>query len=75
MGVGQNHLGISACCGLTCSLEERTESGTIILVAGLYCDVISNDIVIVVWGVVLQNGKQVVASCMLLVDKLQEMDV
>ena len=56
-------------------LEEKTESGTKFLVDGLYCDVVSNSIVVVIWGVVLQNGKWVVALCMLLGDRLQETDV
>ncbi len=64
MGVGYNHLGIDASCGLTYLLEGKTESGTIGFVAGLYCDDVSNAIVVVVWGVGLQHGKQVVAMCM-----------
>ncbi len=68
-------MGISASCGLTYLLEERTESGTVILVAGLYCDVVTNAIIVVVWGVVLQNGKRIVALFMTLVDRLQETDV
>ncbi len=75
LGGGLNHLGIGASCGLTYLLEERTQSGAIGLVAGLYCDVVSNSIVVVIWGVVLQNGKWVVALCMLLGDRLQETDV
>jgi hypothetical protein len=76
MGVGYNRLGIDASCGLAYLLEGRTQSGAIGSVDGLlYCDVVSNAIIIAVWGVVLQNGKRVVASCMLLVDRLQEMDV
>jgi hypothetical protein len=75
MGVGYICLGIDASCGLTYSLERRTESGTIGLVSGLYCDVISNAIVVIVWGVDLQNGKWVAVLCMLLVDRLQDMDV
>jgi hypothetical protein len=50
-------------CGLTYLLEGITESGAIGAVAGLYCEVISNSIVIVVRGVGLQNGKGVVGSC------------
>jgi hypothetical protein len=50
-------------------MTEADASGS---VAGLYCDVISNAIVVILWGVVLQNGKWVVALCMLLVDRLQE---
>ncbi len=56
-------------------LEERTEGGAASLVAGLYYDVVSNALVVVIWGVVLQDGKQVVASCMSVVDRSQEMDV
>jgi hypothetical protein len=61
--------------GITYLFKGRSESGAIVLVAGLYCDVISNAIVVIVWGVVLQNGKWVIALCMLLVDRLQETDV
>ncbi len=75
MGVDMNRLGIDALCGCTYLLEERTKSGAIGSVAGLYCDVVSNSIIVVVWGAVLQNGKQVVAVCMSLVDKAQETDV
>jgi hypothetical protein len=74
MGVGYNLMGIDVYCGLTYSLEGRTESGTIGLVVGLYCDVVSNAIIVVVWGVVLQNGKQIVALCTSLVDRPQETD-
>jgi hypothetical protein len=75
MGVGCNHWGIIAPCGPTYLLEGGTQSGAIGVVVGLYCEVVSNVIIAVVWGVVLQNGKQVVALCMSLVDRLQEMDV
>ena len=53
MGVGYNRLGLDVSCGLTYLLEGRSESDTIALVAGLYCDVFSNAIVVIVWGVVL----------------------
>ncbi len=58
-------------------LEEKAEGGAIILVAGLYCDcdVVSNALVVVVLGIVLQDGKWVVGWCRVLVDKLQETDV
>ena len=62
-------------CGLTYSLEQRTQSGAIGLVVGLYCDVVSDAIVVIIKGVVLQNGKRVVPLCMSLVDRLQETDV
>jgi hypothetical protein len=38
-------------------LEERTESGAASLVAGLYCDVVSNAPIVVIQGVILQDGK------------------
>ncbi len=75
MGFGQNRWGITVSCGLRGLLEEGTQCGIIGAVVGLYCEVIYNVIVIIVWGVVLQNGKRVVAPCMLLVDRLQESDV
>ncbi len=56
-------------------LEGGTQSGAIGAVGGLYCEVISNIIVVVIWDVILQNGKQVVVLCMSLIDRLQEMDV
>jgi hypothetical protein len=31
--------------------------------------------VVLIWGVVLQDGKRVLALCIFLVDRLQEMDV
>ncbi len=63
-------------CGLTYLLEGRNQSGIIGAVVGLYCEVVRNAIaIVVVWGIVLQNGKWVVALCMLLVDRLQETDV
>jgi hypothetical protein len=62
-------------CRLLYLLERRTQSGAIGAVIGLYCEVISNIIMVVDWGVNLQNSKRVVASCMSLVDRLQEMAV
>jgi hypothetical protein len=44
------------------------------LLACIYCEAVGNVIIIVVCGVILQNGKQVVAPCMLLVDRSQELD-
>jgi hypothetical protein len=74
MGVGQNCRDIIVPFGLTKLLKGGTQSGTIGVVIGLYYEVISNVIIFVIWGIVLQNGKRVVASCMSLVDRLQETD-
>ncbi len=74
-GVGQNHWGITAPCRLMYLVERGTQLGAIGVVVGLYCDVVCNAIVVIVRGVVLQNGKRVVALCMSLVDRLQELDV
>ncbi len=71
----ENRLGISAPCGLMYLLEVRTQSGAIGLFVNLHCDVVRNVIVIIVWGIVLQNGKWGVDSCISLMDRLQETNV
>jgi hypothetical protein len=70
-----NHWSIAAPCGLTYYLEGGTRHGAIGAFVGLYCDVVCNAIVIVVQSVILQYGKRVVAPWMLLVDRLQELDI
>ncbi len=47
-------------CGQMYLLEGGTQSGAIGVVISLYCEIISNVIVVVVWGVALQNGKRIV---------------
>ncbi len=61
VAVGQRSwtVDVSALCGLV-FLEEKSESSAIGSVAGLYCDVIGNAIVVYVWGIVFQNGKRTV---------------
>jgi hypothetical protein len=42
------------------------------LVAGLDCYVVCNVFVFIVWNAVLQDGKQVVTSCVSLMDELHQ---
>ncbi len=54
------------------SSDERTERVTAVLVAGLGCYVVCNVFVFIIRNVVLQDGKQVVASCVSLMDGLHQ---
>ena len=48
--------------------DERTERGTAVLVAGLDCYVLDNVFVFIVRSAIFQDYKQVVTSCVLLMD-------
>jgi hypothetical protein len=75
IGVGQSWLALNASWRINYLLEEKTESGAASLVPGMYCDAISNALVNIVCGVILQDDKWVVPLCMLLVNGSQEMNV
>jgi hypothetical protein len=44
-------------------------------ITGLYCDVIRSIVIVVLWSLVLQDGKWVIVTSALLVDRLQLLDV
>ena len=48
--------------------DERTERGTVVLVAGLDCYVVDNVFVFIIRSTIFQDGKQVVTSCVSLMD-------
>ena len=50
------------------SSDERTEMGTVVLVAGLDCYVVGNVFVFIIRSAIFQDGKRVVTSCVSLMD-------
>ena len=52
--------------------DERTERGTAVLVAGLDCYVVGNVLVFIVPSAIFKDGKQVVTSCVSLMDGLYQ---
>jgi hypothetical protein len=48
--------------------DERTERGTVVLVAGLDCYVVGNVFVFIIRSAIFQDGKRVVTSCVSLMD-------